>query len=78
VSHRERFARARHAEQDLMSPAALQSLGELLDRLRLIALGFKIGDDAELSFVAVANHQEKRIAALRPPNKLHDHLPGVA
>jgi hypothetical protein len=31
-----------------------------------------------LSFVAVANHQEKRIAAPQRLNKLRDHLPGAA
>jgi hypothetical protein len=53
-------------------------LGELLDRLRLIALGFEIGDEPKLSFVAVANHCEKRISAPQRPNKPGRYLPGDA
>jgi hypothetical protein len=55
MGHRERFAGG-HAEQDLMR-RRFAVLGRA-DGLGLIALGFKM-ETSELSFVAVANHQEK-------------------
>jgi len=58
--------------------SALQSLGELLDRLRLIALGFKIGYQPELSLISIAQHQKKRIAAPRWPDKPRRYLPAPA
>ncbi len=47
LGHGEGLARAGDAEQHLRVVVALDALDQLLDRLRLVALGLEVGDDLE-------------------------------
>ncbi len=47
VGHRERLARAGHAQQRLLCQPALESVDEARDRGRLVAGGFEIGNELE-------------------------------
>ena len=46
-----------------MALVPTEALDELVDGLRLVALGLKIGDYPELAFVSVSKHQEKDTSA---------------
>src|SRR5262249_37895385 len=48
LRHGEGFSRPGDAEQDLRAVAALDAFHQLLDRLRLVALGVELGRDDEL------------------------------
>ena len=47
LRHRERLARAGHAEQHLMRVAAIETLDELADGARLVAGKLEVGHEAE-------------------------------
>ena len=47
LGHRERLARTGHAEQHLVLVAALEALGQLVDRPGLIAAKLEVGDQFE-------------------------------
>jgi len=60
VRHGEGLAGSGHPEKDLLSPSLFNAPNQLFDRLRLISLGLKIGDQAKLSFSSWALlHQRK-------------------
>ncbi len=58
LRHRERLARARDAEEDLLLPPLAESRDELLDRARLVALRRERGEDLEIRHEAISREPE--------------------